>query len=60
MDYKILPLHTFSDERGSLVALESCKNVPFEIKRVYYIFDTSPNLIEADTHIRILSSLCYA
>lgn len=28
------------DDRGSLVALEADKNVPFEIKRVYYIFGT--------------------
>lgn len=28
------------DQRGSLVALESAKNIPFEIKRVYYIFGT--------------------
>lgn len=28
------------DERGSLVALEAGKTVPFAIKRVYYIFDT--------------------
>lgn len=28
------------DERGSLVALESNKSVPFDIKRVYYIFGT--------------------
>lgn len=28
------------DERGSLVALEGNKSVPFEIKRVYYIFGT--------------------
>tara|TARA_B110000503_G_C7057685_1_gene375217 strand:- start:328 stop:735 length:408 start_codon:yes stop_codon:yes gene_type:complete len=28
------------DERGSLVALESNKDVPFDIKRVYYIFGT--------------------
>jgi len=28
------------DERGSLVALEGEKTVPFEIKRVYYIFGT--------------------
>lgn len=28
------------DERGSLVALESEKTVPFAIKRVYYIFGT--------------------
>ena len=28
------------DERGSLIALENNKNIPFEIKRVYYIFGT--------------------
>ncbi len=28
------------DDRGSLVALEGSKTVPFEIKRVYYIFGT--------------------
>ena len=28
------------DERGSLVALEAEKSVPFAIKRVYYIFGT--------------------
>lgn len=28
------------DDRGSLVALEAGKTVPFDIKRVYYIFDT--------------------
>ena len=28
------------DDRGSLVALEGAKTVPFDIKRVYYIFDT--------------------
>ncbi|UPQ88117.1 sugar 3,4-ketoisomerase [Vibrio sinaloensis] len=26
------------DERGSLVALESTKNIPFAIQRVYYLF----------------------
>lgn len=28
------------DEEGQLVALEQLKNVPFEIRRVYYIYDT--------------------
>lgn len=28
------------DERGSLVSLEQNKNIPFEIKRIYYIFGT--------------------
>lgn len=35
---KIFNLETHSDERGSLVALESLKNIPFEIKRIYYLF----------------------
>lgn len=29
-----------SDERGKLVALEEFRNVPFKIRRVYYMFDT--------------------
>ena len=29
------------DERGQLVALEEHKDIPFEIKRVYYMYDTS-------------------
>lgn len=28
------------DERGSLIALENNHNIPFDIKRVYYIYDT--------------------
>ena len=29
------------DERGQLVALEEYKDIPFEIKRVYYMYDTA-------------------
>lgn len=36
----LIDLPVLGDERGSLVALESLKNIPFEIKRVYYIFGT--------------------
>ncbi|EFN7723508.1 WxcM-like domain-containing protein, partial [Escherichia coli] len=32
------------DERGMLVALEQAKNIPFEIKRVYYMFGTQGNV----------------
>lgn len=28
------------DERGMLIALEEMKDIPFEIKRVYYMYDT--------------------
>ena len=32
------------DERGSLVALEGNKTIPFTIERVYYIFGTKPGV----------------
>lgn len=32
------------DERGSLVALEAEKTVPFPVNRVYYLFGTKPNV----------------
>lgn len=32
------------DERGALVALEGDHNIPFDIKRVYYIYATLPDV----------------
>ena len=37
---KTVSLPPLGDDRGSLVALEANKTVPFDIKRVYYIFGT--------------------
>jgi len=33
------------DSRGFLIALESGRDIPFEIKRVYYIFDTKEGVV---------------
>lgn len=44
MEIKLIPLQAYGDERGSLVALEEAKNIPFSIKRVYYMFDTKENV----------------
>ena len=33
------------DDRGQLVALEEFKDIPFRIKRVYYMYDTGPDVI---------------
>jgi len=41
MTYKLVNLQVFGDKDGSLISLESNKNVPFDIKRVYYIFGTA-------------------
>ena len=43
MNYRWLDLHIFGDERGKLISLEGNKNIPFDIKRVYWIFDTLPD-----------------
>jgi dTDP-4-dehydrorhamnose 3,5-epimerase-like enzyme len=45
MKYKKLTFLTKGDERGNLIALEENKNIPFKIKRVYYIFDTKEGVI---------------
>lgn len=37
---KLIDFPTLGDKRGSLVSLESNKSIPFDIKRVYYIFGT--------------------
>lgn len=39
MDVKIFNFDEHGDERGSLIALEAMKEIPFDIKRVYYIFE---------------------
>lgn len=41
---RLLHLAVSSDERGSLVAVESGTGLPFEIRRVYYIFGAKPGV----------------
>lgn len=41
---EILQFEIYGDERGSLISLEQYDNIPFDIKRVYYIFNTSPGV----------------
>lgn len=44
MNIQIIPLQPHGDERGALVALEEGKNIPFSVKRVYYMFNTVKNV----------------
>lgn len=44
MDYKIIDFQKHGDQRGQLVALETNKEIPFDIKRVYYLYETTPNV----------------
>lgn len=40
----LYPLRVRGDERGSLIAIEGGRDVPFVIARVYYIFGTQPGV----------------
>lgn len=51
-----LPWH--GDERGKLIALEALTDlVPFEVKRVYYIFDTTPGTVRGKHAHKVLKQL---
>jgi dTDP-4-dehydrorhamnose 3,5-epimerase-like enzyme len=53
-NYKILDFKTLGDDRGSLIAIEEGYNAPFDIKRVYYIFDTKQGVIRGyHAHINL-------
>ncbi len=53
-NYELINFQTLGDERGSLIAIEEGYNAPFEIKRVYYIFDTKKGVIRGyHAHINL-------
>lgn len=41
---KLIDFKIMGDNRGSLIALEENHNVPFDLKRVYYIFGTKEDV----------------
>ena len=50
----LLVTRSHGDNRGSLVSLEYDKNIPFSIKRVYYIFDTKKDVIRGyHAHVKL-------
>ena len=44
MEVKMFTFPPHGDDRGQLIAIEATKDLPFEIKRVYYIYDTLPGV----------------
>lgn len=43
--YKILEFGDLGDERGNLVVVEGEQDIPFEIKRVFYIYGSDSEVI---------------
>ncbi len=47
------------DDRGQLVALEEFKDIPFEIKRVYYMYDTNEGVVRGRHAHRKLQQILF-
>lgn len=45
MDYRLIDFPIHGDHNGKLVALEKSEDFPFEIKRVYYVWDTAHDVV---------------
>jgi dTDP-4-dehydrorhamnose 3,5-epimerase-like enzyme len=51
---KLLTLQTFSDNRGSLTVIE--KVLPFDIKRVYYIYGVDNSIRGGHRHVETMQA----
>ncbi len=41
----VIQFRDFGDERGKLVVIEGAQAIPFEIKRVFYIYDSDSTVV---------------
>ena len=44
-EYRILEFAEHGDERGNLVIAEGNQDIPFEIKRVFYMYGSDPDIV---------------
>jgi dTDP-4-dehydrorhamnose 3,5-epimerase-like enzyme len=58
MIFELIDFKTLGDERGSLIAIEEGYNTPFDIKRVYYIFDTKEGVERGFHAHKNLKQIC--
>lgn len=59
MKYSIIKFDGENEGCTSGIELESCKNIPFEIKRVYYIYGTSKDAIRGKHSHRKLQQVVF-
>lgn len=57
MEIERIQLQQHGDSRGMLIALEQDRNVPFEIRRVYYLFATGNDVHRGQHAHRHLNQL---
>lgn len=56
----IIELPRFQDERGSLSVVDGDARIPFEIRRVFYIYDIPPEATRAGHALRTCEQLIIA
>ena len=44
-DVRLLEFPQLGDERGELIVVEGSQDIPFEIKRVFYIYDSDSTVV---------------
>jgi len=59
-DCRIIELNKIADPRGNLTFLEGGRNIPFEIKRVYYLYDVPGGATRAGHGHKTLQQLVIA
>ena len=42
---RVLEFGEFGDERGNLVVIEGSMDIPFEVKRVFYMYGSDPSVV---------------
>jgi hypothetical protein len=60
MKWKLIDLPVSSDSRGKLTYVESRQHIPFEIKRVYYLYDVPLGEVRAEHAHKDLEQLMIA
>lgn len=59
MHYSIMEFKIFGDTSGSLVAIEGQRDIPFEIKRVYYVYGTECHAVRGRHSHKQLEQLIF-
>lgn len=58
-EYEVKEFFVHGDNSGSLVAIESKNDIPFEIKRVYYVYGTSAHAVRGRHAHRQLEQIIF-
>lgn len=53
---RTIDLPKINDRRGNLTFVEATRHVPFEIRRVYYLYDVPGGAERGGMHIRLCTN----